>query len=89
MVAAGTRSITAVGPTTFSFNASPYTQEELTTKKHNVQLVPSGDTVWCLDYAQNGIGSNSCGPDVLEKYQLNAQEFEFELTLIPADQTQQ
>ncbi len=89
VVAAGTRSITAVGPTTFSFNASPYTQEELTTKKHNVQLVPSGDTVWCLDYAQNGIGSNSCGPDVLEKYQLNAQEFEFELTLIPADQTQQ
>ena len=89
VVAAGTRSITAVGPTTFSFNASPYTQEELTTKKHNVQLVPSGDTVWCLDYAQNGIGSNSCGPDVLEKYQLNAQEFEFELTLIPASQTQQ
>ncbi len=89
VVAAGTRSITAVGPTTFSFNASPYTQEELTTKKHNVELVPSGDTVWCLDYAQNGIGSNSCGPDVLEKYQLNAQEFEFELTLIPADQTQQ
>ena len=36
-----------------------------------------------------GIGSNSCGPDVLEKYQLNAQEFEFELTLIPASQTQQ
>lgn len=88
-VAAGTRSITAVGPKTFSFNASPYTQEELATKKHNVELVPSGDTVWCLDYAQNGIGSNSCGPDVLEKYQLNAQEFEFELTLIPADQTQQ
>lgn len=86
-VAAGERSITAVGPTSFSFNASPYTQEELTDKKRNVDLIPSGDTVWCLDYAQNGIGSNSCGPDVPEKYQLRAAEFQFELALIPADNT--
>lgn len=84
VVGDGKRSITAVGPATFSFNASHYTQEELTRKKHNVELVPSGDTVWCLDYAQNGIGSNSCGPEVLEKYKLNAAEFRFQLKLVPA-----
>ena len=87
VMANGQRSITAVSRTAFSFNASPYTQEELTNTKHNVELVASGDTVWCLDYAQNGIGSNSCGPEVLEKYQLNAPEFRFELTLVPAVQT--
>ena len=82
-LAAASHSITAVGSTTFSFNASHYTQEELTNKKHDVELVRSGATILCLDYAQNGIGSNSCGPEVLEKYRLDAPEFRFGLTLVP------
>lgn len=45
----------------FSFNASIYTQEELTEKKQNFELVPCGSTVLNLDFRQNGIGSNSCG----------------------------
>lgn len=88
VLSGGGRSITAVGQRTFSFNASHYTQEELTAKKHNFELVRSGNTVWCLDYAQNGIGSNSCGPEVLEKYRLDAAEFRFGLTLVPAVQEQ-
>lgn len=36
----------------------------------------------CLDYAQSGIGSNSCGPVLSEKYQLNQNHFEFDMTLI-------
>ena len=36
----------------------------------------------CLDYAQNGIGSNSCGPGLLEKYRLSEEEFQFEMKLI-------
>lgn len=68
---------------TFSFNASPYTQEELTTKKHNYELEPCGSTVLCLDYALNGIGSNSCGPAPLKQYRLDEEEFHFEITLIP------
>ena len=69
--------------TAFAFNASIYTQEELTAKKHNFELQPSGNTVLCVDYAQNGIGSNSCGPDLLEKYRLDSTEFEFRIKLIP------
>lgn len=65
----------------FSFNASAYAQEELTACKHNFELEKSGSTVLCLDYALNGIGSNSCGPEVLEKYQFNDEEFTFSLTL--------
>lgn len=76
-------SLTAVSKTPFSFNASPYTQEELTIKAHNYELEPCKDTVLCLDYRQNGIGSNSCGPELLEKYRLNEEKFEFEIVLIP------
>lgn len=37
----------------------------------------------CLDYRQNGIGSNSCGPQLIEKYRLDETEFHFELRLKP------
>ena len=74
--------LTAVSEKPFSFNASPYTQEELTAKAHNYELAESGSTVLCLDYRQNGIGSNSCGPELIEKYRLNEESFDFELTLL-------
>lgn len=67
----------------FSFNASPFTQEELESKKHNYELVKSGNTILCLDYAQNGIGSNSCGPAVSDKYKFNENYFTFEIKLMP------
>ena len=54
----------------FSFNVSHYTQEELTQKLHNFELEKSGYTVFCLDYAHTGIGTNSCGPELPEKYAL-------------------
>lgn len=83
MVSSPDGTFAAVGEKTFSFSASPYTQEQLTETKHNVELRPSGDTVLCLDYTQNGIGSNSCGPDLLEKYRLDEAAFNFSLTLLP------
>ncbi|MCD8105101.1 MAG: DUF4981 domain-containing protein [Lachnospiraceae bacterium] len=61
----------------FSFNASHYTQEELTEKAHNFELEESGQTILCLDYRQEGIGSNSCGPGVGEKYQFSEEAFTF------------
>ena len=68
-------------PQRFSFNASVYTQEELTEKMHNFELVPCGSTVLNLDFRQNGIGSNSCGPKPQEKYRLDEKEFTFLLNL--------
>ncbi|MDO5336495.1 MAG: glycoside hydrolase family 2 TIM barrel-domain containing protein [Eubacteriales bacterium] len=76
------RKLTVLGTSPFSFNASVYTQEELTQKKHNYELLPCGSTVLNLDYAQNGIGSNSCGPRLLEKYRFDDLEFGFELKFI-------
>ena len=63
----------------FSMNASVYTQEELTIKQHNFELVLSEFTVLCIDYAQSGVGSNSCGPQLLEKYRFDEKQFEFNL----------
>lgn len=80
-----TLSLAAAGEQTFSFNASVYTQEELTEKAHNYELTASPYTVLCLDYRQNGIGSNSCGPQLLKKYQLDEEEFTFAVSLIPEE----
>ena len=75
--------LTAVGPKPFSFNASHYTQEEMTEKQHNFELEECGSTVLCLDYAQNGIGSNSCGPELLEQYRLDDEVMDFTIRMIP------
>lgn len=63
----------------FSMNASVYTQEELTIKQHNFELVPSEFTVLCIDYAQSGVGSNSCGPQLLKKYRFDESAFDFSI----------
>ena len=75
--------LTAVSEQPFSFQASPYTQEELEQKKHHYELQPSGSTILCLDYKQSGIGSNSCGPELIEKYRLDEKEFAFQVRLVP------
>ena len=67
----------------FSFNASYYTQEELEKKTHNYELIESDSVVFCVDYALNGIGSNSCGPVVLEQYRFDDVLFRFQFTLVP------
>lgn len=67
----------------FSFNASYYRQEELEEKTHNYELTESDSVVFCVDYALNGIGSNSCGPVVLEQYRFDDVLFRFQFTLIP------
>ena len=73
----------AFSESTFSFNASYYTQEELEKKTHNYELAESDSVVLCVDYALNGIGSNSCGPVVLDQYRFNDVLFRFQFTLIP------
>ncbi len=66
----------------FSFNASRYTQEELTAKKHAFEIEPCGSTVLCVDALFAGIGSNSCGPELDEKYRPGT-EIDFRCTFTP------
>ena len=79
----GAYSLTASSETPFSMNVSSYTQEELAEKKHNYELTKCGQTVVCLDYKMSGVGSNSCGPELLPQYRLEEEEFAFRFTLMP------
>ncbi len=71
--------VTAAKP--FSFNLSAYTEQELTEKKHNYELEKSGNMILHLDFAMSGVGSNSCGPELLEQYRVDGEELAGELTL--------
>lgn len=76
-----TENIRVSSDTPFSFSALHYTQEELTEKKHNFELEKCDDTVLCIDYKQNGIGQNSCGPLTQEEYRFDESEFEFKIRI--------
>lgn len=67
----------------FSFNASHFTPEELTLKSHSHLLQKSGNTIVHIDYKMSGVGSNSCGPELLEKYRLNEKSFDFGFRITP------
>ncbi len=75
--------ITVKSKAPFSFNASSYTQEELTTKSHNFLLKKSGYAVLCIDAFQSGVGSNSCGPELLPQYRTDQEQFDFEFSILP------
>ena len=70
-------------PAPFSMNLSPYTQEALTETTHNFELLECGSTVFCVDYKQSGLGSNSCGPQLLKQYRLDETDFTFDLRIDP------
>lgn len=52
-------------------------------KKHPYEVKFPTKTVVCLDAEMRALGNASCGPDVLEKYELRAQTTTFEFMLLP------
>lgn len=62
----------------FEFNVSSYTSENLTYAMHTDEIKKNGKTNIRIDYKVSGIGSNSCGPTLSEKYQLNEKVISFE-----------
>ncbi len=67
----------------FSFNASHYTTADLMHATHTYELVRRPETFIHLDYKMSGVGSNSCGPQLAEKYQLHEKEFVFDMEIMP------
>ena len=62
----------------FEFSVLPYTADELTKAMHTDELPASEKTVVRVDYKVSGIGSNSCGPRLLEKYRLDDEKIVWE-----------
>jgi beta-galactosidase len=69
----------------FSFNAAHFTPEDLTEAKHDWELARKKreETIVHLDYKMSGVGSNSCGPELAERYRLSEKKLRFELSLLP------
>lgn len=70
-------------PESFSFQASHFTAGDLTEATHTHALRPRKETIVNADYRMGGIGSNSCGPELLERYRFDEKTFAFELTIRP------
>lgn len=66
-----------VGHPRLNFNAQYCSLENLTAADHPSELVWEETPYLYIDAAQTGLGSNSCGPDTLSKYQLEPDELSF------------
>jgi beta-galactosidase/evolved beta-galactosidase subunit alpha len=72
-----------IGQPKLDFGASYYTPEILEEAKHTCDLVKQDFITLHLDHQIHGLGSSSCGPDVLDQYKLKSDDFEFVLRLRP------
>ena len=68
-----------------SFNACHFTPKQLETTDYNFKLKPMKETCVNIDYRQDGIGSNSCGPVLHPRWQLKETEFSFTFRLLPCN----
>ena len=62
-------------------SALPHTDEQMFPVEYKIDLPPSTATVFCLSTKTLGVGSASCGPRPLEKFQVWANNTRFSYTL--------
>lgn len=67
----------------FNFGASWYTQKNLTEANHTIDLVREDFVTVSLDIAQNGIGTESCGPGPLDSYKVKLVPFAIKFRFRP------
>lgn len=65
----------------FSLNVSEYDPEELTRKAHDYELQKDACTNVRIDYKVSGLGSNSCGPELRDRYQMKDGQVSWEFTI--------
>lgn len=58
----------------FSFTAHAYTDQALHAATHTPELEKMDEIVFSVDLQHNGIGSSSCGPGTLDRYQNRLEE---------------
>lgn len=66
---------------TIDFSVHEYSQEQFEEAEHLNELMKDESINLNIDYAQNGLGSNSCGPGQLEKYKLKFKNFFYKFSL--------
>ena len=71
----GMLTVTSTKP--FQFSATPYADANVYAAKHINELVDDGLVTVHLDAEQTGVGTATCGPDVLPKYHIAVEPTEF------------
>ena len=69
--------------TPFEINVSNYSTKALTDAEHTDELQADGMVHLRIDYKVSGLGSNSCGPQLEEKYRLNEKQIHFAFAMRP------
>jgi len=71
------------GEPAFEFCVSPYSAAMLTRAEHTDELRTDGSTHVRVDYRVSGLGSNSCGPELPEKFRVQEKSIAFAFYLHP------
>ena len=79
-----------VAPDKMSASATHFRAQDLYTaraerKKHPYEVSFRENTIVCLDARMRALGNASCGPDVMEKYELKAENTIFSFMIIPVN----
>lgn len=81
---AGGARVRIAGARPFGFSASHFRAEDLTAALHATDLVPRDETIVHLDAAHRGLGTASCGPDVLPRHRIRAGRHRLVWSLTPS-----
>ena len=71
------------GAKQFSLSVSHFEPHYLTGFTHDFELVPERETTVIIDYRNSGIGSGSCGPQLIPEYQVCEKEINFAFAVKP------
>lgn len=63
-------------------NVSLYDALTLMNTGHSSELMENDNITVRIDYKNSGIGSNSCGPELLQKYRLDEKEIDFNFSIM-------
>ncbi len=77
-----------VAPLKMSASATHYRPEDIYLNRHNrkwhsYEVMFTKNTIVSLDAVMRGLGNASCGPDVMEKYEVRSERTPFQFMIIP------
>ena len=67
----------------FSFSAWPYKSEDIDQARHTTDLQKRSSVTLNINEKVLGLGSNSWGSEVLDKYRIRFESFDFTFSLRP------
>jgi hypothetical protein len=67
------------------FTVSPYTDAQILEARHANELTSTSSIYVRLDAAQRGLGTGSCGPQTLTKYQVNGGSYNISFWIKPIE----